>query len=90
MGNGISLGLTNGTKNYGLAFNTTTVGKTIAAESAYGATIPSNYSGAAYPPNLNNLSVTTDGSKSGLVTSFSNIEIGTITSEKFGSYYIRY
>ena len=36
------------------------------------------------------LGVTTDPTKSGLITKFSGLTLGTVPSEKLGSFYIRY
>lgn len=58
---------------------------------AYGQTVAVNGGSLKNQPgNHPILGVTTDPAMSGLVTSFSNIEIGTITSEKLGNFYIRY
>ena len=81
----MTLGLSNGTNNAGLVSGTFGLSN---SESAYGQPISSTTSNGT---NYNgNFGVTTDPTKSGLITKFAGLTLGTVTSEKLGSFYIRY
>ena len=43
-----------------------------------------------YPTDQRPIGITTDPAKSGLITKFSGLTLGTVNSEKLGSFYIRY
>lgn len=84
----MTLGLTNGTSNAGLARNNNYLKP---YKSLFNVNIGIAASGSVLDSNDNKgLGVTTDPTKSGLITKFSNLTIGTIPSEKLGSFYIRY
>ena len=58
---------------------------------AYGVSLPFTItSGSLFPSSNQVLGVTTDPLKSGLITTFSNLTLGTVPSEKLGGFYIRY
>lgn len=83
----MTLGLTNGTNNYGLSGwggDSFTVVKTAIYGTPYGST-----GGGSANHDLS-LGVTTDPTKSGLIATFSGLTLGTVPSEKLGGFYIRY
>ena len=68
VGNGITLGLTDGSAKYGLSFASGGYGSyNTTNTNAYGKSLPSTYSGGTYPVNAKNLGIDTDGTKSGLI-----------------------
>lgn len=90
----MTLGLTDGAINYGLnTWNAQYGNAYIGKISAYGTNIGTN-SGVFPAPEVSTVNktsgITTDPTKSGIVASFSNINIGNIISLKLGKYLIRY
>lgn len=84
----MTLGLTDGKTNFGLSGQFSSLG-TAGFTSLYGKNV--GYSSLSGTPTLNvSAGLTTTASKSGLITSFSGITLGTIPSEKLGDFYIRY
>ena len=76
-GNGITLGFTNGTKNYGLRAEGGSGLYLTAYESSYGSnSFPGSYSGSA--ASQTNLAITTDPTKSGLVAETDNINTADV------------
>ena len=68
VGNGMTLGLTDGSTKYGLSFATGGYGSyNTTNTNAYGKSLPSTYSGGTYPANAKNLGVDTDSTKSGII-----------------------
>lgn len=87
----MALGLTVGSEyTYGLATDGSPH-RLNAYSTAYGKPIPtSGLSGGVYPDANKAVGVTTDPAKSGIITKFSGLTLGTVPSEKLGSFYIRY
>ena len=87
----MTLGLTVGsTLTYGLATDGRP-NRLSAYTTAYGKPIPtSGLSGGEYPDANKAVGVITDPTKSGLIAKFSGLTLGTVPSEKLGSFYIRY
>ena len=91
VGNGLALGLTDGTKNYGLSNYSGTANHATYYTNAYGESVTvSGGSLKNQPGNHPILGVTTDPTKSGIIATFSGLTLGTIPSEKLGDFYIRY
>lgn len=86
----MTLGFTNGTYNFGLAVNGSNGNSDTFWTNAYGK--PVGTIGASYvdTPNKSSMGVTADPAKSGLITKFSGLTLGTVPSEKLGNFYIRY
>ena len=55
----------------------------------YGKNIGLSYSGSSLSSNKT-VGITADPTKSGLIAKFSGLTLGTVPSEKLGSFYIRY
>lgn len=72
VGNGVALGLTDGSKNYGVYSSTSHA--LVGAETAYGTLVPSNASNSSYIPTDNRVGITTDPTKSGIEAQLSNAE----------------
>lgn len=90
----MSLGLTDGKNQYGLAtFGAPNVGNgiNISYSNFSGKTLPYN-TGAwgSGLPNSSAAGVSSDSTKSGLIASFSNISIGNLNSLKLGKYILKY
>lgn len=84
----MTLGLTDGISNYGILGRTDMYGLQSRTD-CYGQNIgygQTSVSDSAYKT----LGVTTDPTKSGLITKFSGLTLGTVPSEKLGNFYIRY
>ena len=88
----MTLGLTTGTTNFGLnqgGDNHTNTGVLLAGYTgSYGTNVGTYPTGNVTP--TGNTGITTDPTKSGLITKFSGLTLGTVPSEKLGSFYIRY
>ena len=84
-GSGMTLGLTNGTVNYGLIYTTPGGNQALQPNAtAYASAIPSNGFGTPNFPSLNDrLGITSDASQSGIIADLSNI-----TTSLEGYYYI--
>lgn len=78
VGNGITLGLTDGTNNYGLSPNRGNY--TDEQSGAYGTTVGTANNTSWNTPNNVTLGVTTDAEKSGLIVDFTKAVGGTITA----------
>jgi len=85
MGNGMTLGYTNGVQNVGLigatngtGYRTSAFNKGVSTTISSGSNIPGDFG------------VTTDPAKSGLIANLDNVEVGEINSLKLGKFYIRY
>lgn len=75
-GNGMALGLTDGTTNYGFTFASGQVGRfNSSITGAYGKTLPASDSNGTRPANNANLGITTDPTKSGIETSSSGLKL---------------
>lgn len=85
----MSLGFTNSNLNLALGSGYNGNGFVIAGKPGYGKPVGTitNEGGAA---NSKSMGVTTDPTKSGLITKFSGLTLGTVPSEKLGNFYIRY
>ena len=90
VGNGITLGFTNGAVNGGLCCDTATINNRYFEPSFYGASVSESTSGNNGPYIYGHIGVTPDPTKSGLITKFSGLTLGTVTSKKLGNFYIRY
>ena len=76
IGNGMALGLTNGSENYGATTWNSSSARAISARlDSYGKTIPSKSSSDTYPTDGANLGVTTDPLKSGIETSSNSLKL---------------
>ena len=85
----MALGLTSGDAEAGM-FMSKSAGLNANLVS-YGINLPAQASSGSTSLSANNiLGVTTDPAKSGLITKFSGLILGTVPSEKLGSFYIRY
>ena len=86
----MTLGFTDNVSNFGMHTNTNTANPyAIIGIGDYGKNI-GIVGSTSYITRSTTIGVTTDPTKSGLITKFSGLTLGTITSEKFGSFYIRY
>ena len=75
-GNGMTLGLTDGTTNYAQTFASGSAGAySSVVTGAYGANLPNKISSGTRPTNDTNLGVTTDPTKSGIETSSSGLKL---------------
>ena len=72
IGNGMTLGLTNGTDNVGLANNTDSLSRTFVTPNNYGISVATSSAGGASPAG-GRYGVTTDPTKSGIIVDLSNI-----------------
>lgn len=98
VGNGIALGLTNGTLTGGLQTmkyksNVTRAGEILLGYANVGKQVGSSGRDEGNDPEFSSytvVGVTSDSTKSGLIAKFSGLTLGTIPSEKLGSFYIRY
>ena len=76
IGNGMALGLTNGSEKYGATTWNSSSARAISARlDSYGKTIPSKSSSDTYPTDGANLGVTTDPLKSGIETSSNSLKL---------------
>ena len=94
-GNGKTLGLTDGTYYGGLATSgeNNQAWQLCSGTAYYGSSLPNFAIGNIQSTDVfkNHLmGVTSDGSKSGMVVTFSGLTLGTIPSKKLGGFYIRY
>lgn len=81
VGNGLALGLTNGTNNYGMTFyNSNQLGVLDAFQGVYGSKVGSSASGSQPGSGNHAIGLTKDGSKSGLVVDLSNATATTINT----------
>lgn len=87
IGNGLSLGLTNGTDFYSL--HNSDEYKLAFYSGNYGQAVPTVGSGYWVNGGFST-AVTTDPTKSGMVASFSNITLGDIPSLQLGKFFIKY
>ena len=79
-GNGLALGLTNGTTNYGLqGGNSSDFYQLCLQTDNYGANVGPNSLSTKQDIHYNAYGVTTDGSKSGIVADLSNVSTTTLT-----------
>lgn len=79
IGNGLTLGLTDGTSNYGVSFSTGSVDHLLVGGTAFGTsagTVPSSQGGN--PANNSTVGVTTDSDNSGLVADLSSASAASI------------
>ena len=85
----MSLGFTNSNLNLALGSGYNGNGFVIAGQPGYGKPVGTiTYQGGA--TNSKSMGVTTDPTKSGLITKFSGLTLGTVPSKKLGNFYIRY
>ena len=84
------MGLTNGNVNAGLAFKHYAGGFHCNRTSLYGKSVTSTSQGDFDNSIVGALGITPDPTKSGLITKFAGLTLGTVTSEKLGNFYIRY
>ena len=87
----MTLGLTNGNNNFGMVSGVYNASGSYAlgqSFSAYG----KGYGGSGAEKSTADTwcGVTPDPTKSGLITKFSGLTLGTVNSKKLGSFYIRY
>ena len=89
MGNGVALGLTNGDENFAPQLR---VQKGVygGVEAGFGANVGTTLGSGDAPSSLMAIGVTTDPAKSGLITYFSNLDIGVVSSLKLGKYILKY
>lgn len=80
IGNGMTLGLTDGTNNAGTVLNGYGAHEVSAFRSSYGATVGSQLADAVSLINYSNIGVTTDPEKSGMVVDLTNATAATINS----------
>ena len=90
IGNGMSLGLTNGDVYCGLSHNTASPYHLGGAPTGYGAQIGQNCPTTNALGSQKSVGVTSDPTKSGIVASFSNITLGDIPSLQLGKLCIKY
>ena len=84
IGNGMTLGLTDGTKNYGHQYSTPGGNQSsFPSTNAYGVPLPNTVPTGSYPPANSCIGVSTDPTKSGLIAQLSDI-----TTSLDGYYYI--
>lgn len=85
VGNGMTIGYTNGVSNVGLVGATNGTGY---RASAFNKIVSTTISSGA---NIEgDFGLTTNPTKSGLIAKFSGLTLGTVPSEKLGNFYIRY
>lgn len=80
IGNGVGLGLTNGSVNIGIHYGMSQSGSLGMATSAYGTNVGTTHSASVPPQNYQTVGVTTDPENSGLVADLSNASAATINS----------
>lgn len=89
IGNGTTLGLTNGSLNVGLqGYVSSTIAFLTNNTSLYGTSIGTSVGSGG--PVTNSVGITTDPTKSGIIAKFSGLTLGTVNSKKLGNFYIRY
>lgn len=86
MGNGITLGMTNGTFNFGVGLSSSAPNGLLACKTEYGAKVGEGYSSWS-GGNNHGAGLTTDSSKSGIKTATHNHTLSTL---KVGKWYIRF
>ena len=91
IGNGLTLGLTNGTNQFGLASASMygTNADTLVYSTNQGSSVGDTPYIAPFAQNKN-VGITQDPSKSGLIAQLSDIALGTVPSKKLGNFYIKY
>ena len=87
----MTIGLTDGVNNFSI-WNTDSEGSYLQGyRGLYGQSVGATSSLAGVQNKANKgVGITTDPAKSGLITKFSGLTLGTVTSKKLGSFYIRY
>ena len=84
----MALGVTNGPQNGGLNGSSTGSPWDVFNPACYGLNVSSSGPSTGHMGGV--IGVTTDPSKSGLIAQLSGITLGTIPSEKFGHYVVKY
>lgn len=85
----MTLGLTNGTQNFGIAGYTGS-NQAYMSPDTYGKNIGDNVSPSGLSKNWLGVGITSDPNNSGIITTFSGLTLGTVASEKLGNFYIHY
>lgn len=86
IGNGMTIGYTNGVKNVGLLGATNGTGYRV---SVYNKKVSTTITGGE--ANIAGLfGLTTEPGKSGIIVNLDNVEVGTISSLKLGNYILKY
>ena len=87
IGNGMTLGLTNGTDNVGVGRYPAGISAFHPAIALYGTKVGTTVPNAAVNGSLG---ITADPTKSGITASLSGIDIGEVNSFKLGKYILKY
>ena len=86
----MAIGVTDGTRFYGMnGENAGAQGCLGGCTGLYGSAVGTKKSGTISTAEIG-IGLTTDGTKSGLITKFSGLTLGTVPSKKLGNFYIRY